>query len=299
MLAPDTVIVHPVFGKWLPRFLFCTVLGFGITACGTGQSVAAQTKVQKPAAGEDLFREAYIPKLQIEIPAEGLNGLRRSPRKYVAATIREGATVYTNVAIHLKGGPGSYRALHDLPAFTLNFDRLADGQSFHGLKKIHLNNSVQDRSFVSEKISRELFEAAGVPTPRAGNALVILNERELGMYVLVEGIDKPFLRRHFKDPGGNVYDGHSQTDVNHRLPTNSGDDRQRHPGLEALARAVHEPDSSHRLAALEKTLDLDRFLSFLALEAMLWHWDGYTMNRNNFRIFHDRAANRMVFLPQG
>ncbi|MBI2950172.1 MAG: CotH kinase family protein, partial [Verrucomicrobia bacterium] len=47
------------------------------------------------------------------------------------------------------------------------------------------------------------------------------------------------------------------------------------------------------------TLDLDRFLSFLALEAMLWHWDGYTMNRNNFRIFHDRAANRMVFLPQG
>ena len=35
------------------------------------------------------------------------------------------------------------------------------------------------------------------------------------------------------------------------------------------------------------------------MEAILWHWDGYTMNRNNFRIFHDRDSDRMVFLPHG
>ena len=35
------------------------------------------------------------------------------------------------------------------------------------------------------------------------------------------------------------------------------------------------------------------------MEVMLWHWDGYVMNRNNFRIYHDRDSNRMVFLPHG
>src|SRR5438034_9878900 len=35
------------------------------------------------------------------------------------------------------------------------------------------------------------------------------------------------------------------------------------------------------------------------MEMMLWHWDGYAMNRNNFRIYHDRDSDRMVFLPQG
>jgi len=53
------------------------------------------------------------------------------------------------------------------------------------------------------------------------------------------------------------------------------------------------------LNSLEQTLDLDRFISFLAMEMMICHWDGYALNRNNFRIYHDREKDRMVFLPQG
>jgi spore coat protein H len=50
---------------------------------------------------------------------------------------------------------------------------------------------------------------------------------------------------------------------------------------------------------LEKTLDVDRFLSFMAVEVIVAHWDGYSIHRNNFRIFHDLSTDRMVFLPQG
>jgi len=179
----------------LPLSLICAFLCISMTPGWAGQTPQAR------AAGADLFRDS-IPALEMEISADGMNRLRKSPRQYVPATIREGATIYTNVAVHLKGGPGSFRRVDDLPALTLNFDRFADGQTFHGLKKIHLNNSVQDRSFVSEKISRELFNAAGVPTPRAGNALVRLNGHELGMYVLVEGIavlNMPETRQRYRD----------------------------------------------------------------------------------------------------
>jgi hypothetical protein len=204
------------------------------------------------------------------------------------------------VAVRLKGGPGSFRPLEDKPAFTVNFGRMAPGQKFHGLKKLHLNNSVQDHTYLAEKISRELFDAAGVPTPRAGHAAVDVNGRPLGFYVLIEGIDKQFLRRYFKDTKGNLYDGHSGSDVTRTgMRVNSGDNPSDRQSLKALAAAAQEPDLDARLAALEKTLDVDRFLSFLATEVMLCHWDGYAMNRNNFRIFHDRDQNRMVFLPQG
>jgi hypothetical protein len=37
----------------------------------------------------------------------------------------------------------------------------------------------------------------------------------------------------------------------------------------------------------------------MALEMMLCHWDGYCMNQNNWRIFHDLAANKMVFIAHG
>jgi hypothetical protein len=53
------------------------------------------------------------------------------------------------------------------------------------------------------------------------------------------------------------------------------------------------------MASLEKILEIDRFISFIAMEVILGHWDGYTLGRNNFRVFHDRNTDRLVFLPHG
>jgi len=201
--------------------------------------------------------------------------------------------------VHLKGAAGSFRSIDQKPAFTLNFDKFISNQSFHGLQKFSLNDSVQDRSFLSEQISRELFEAAGVPAPRAAHARVELNGRDLGLYVLTEGFNKQFLRRYFKNVKGNLYDGGFIRDITETLGMNSGDDPGNNSGLQALVAAAFERDAVKRFARLEQTLNMNRFLSFLAMEALLCHWDGYSMNRNNWRVFHDLDSNKMVFMPHG
>ena len=254
---------------------------------------------KKSVPALDLFEKGEIPRVRLELSDDAMARLRANPRKYVLGAVVEGTRRYTNVSIRLKGGPGSFRPLEERPAFTINFDREAPGQTFHELKKLHLNNSVQDSSYLSEKLSREMFEAAGVPAPRAGHAVVALNDRRLGLYVLVEGANKQFLKRYFPQTGGNVYDGHSQQDVNQRLRTNSGDAPKDQSRLAALASAARTSDLAARRIALEKTLDVERFLSFMAVEVIVAHWDGYSLNRNNFRIFHDLSTDRMVFLPQG
>lgn len=271
-----------------------------LTACLESLAGAKFPPPQPETVADDLFVQESIPHLRLELSQAAMARLRQSPRAYVAGTIREGATIYTNVAIRLKGGPGSFRNLDDgKPAFTINFARAVPGQKFHGLKKIHLNNSVQDGSFLGEKISRELFLAAGVPAPRAGHATVQLNGETLGFYVLIEGIDKQFLKRHFKNPDGNLYDGHSQSEVTRPMRMNAGRDVEARKKLALLAAAAQEPDLEARAERLEKVLDVDRFISFLATEIMICHWDGYALNRNNFRIYDDLANGRFVFLPQG
>ena len=100
---------------------------------------------------------------------------------------------------------------------TLNFDKNAKGQRFHGLSKLSLNNSVQDPTLISEQFSREMFLKAGIATPRASHAVVELNGRDLGVYVLVEGFNKQFLRRHFKNAEGHLYDGGFLKDVDVEL----------------------------------------------------------------------------------
>jgi hypothetical protein len=262
-------------------------------------------KNEKAHPGDDIFRDIVVPNLEIQMSMTARARLTVNPRSYVPVDIREGDKVYKNVAIRLKGGPGSFRPLSDsAPSLTLNFDKFTEGQTFHGLKKIHLNGSVQDHSYLNEKISRELFEAAGVPVPRAGHAIVALNGRQPRVFVLLEGVNKQFMKRYFKDATGNVYDGHSGTDVNNDLPVNSGDEQTAggstdYSRLRALARAAAERNLETRLQKLEQTLDVDRFLSFVAMEVILCHWDGYTIGRNNFRIAHDRDHDRMVFVPHG
>ena len=37
----------------------------------------------------------------------------------------------------------------------------------------------------------------------------------------------------------------------------------------------------------------------MAMEVLVWDWDGYAMNRNNYRIYHDPSNDKMVFLSHG
>jgi spore coat protein H len=273
----------------------------GWLLCGAGWPARAAEAQQGLAdESEAFFNHGPIPSLHIEIGGTNLAMLRRNHRTYVRATVREGDKVYADVGIHLKGAAGSFRGLDDKPALTLNFDKFRPGQAFHGLDKIHLNNSVQDSSFLCEILCGELFRAAGVPAARGTHARVWLNGRHLGLYVLKEGFDKTFLRRYFRNPNGNLYDGGFLKEITEPIERTSGEgDVPPHSELKALAQAAREPDPAKRWQRLHQVLDVDRFISFIALEVMTWHWDGYAMKRNNYRVYHDPDSGKIVFFPHG
>src|SRR5262245_40710993 len=122
---------------------------------------ASIVQAAKPP-GAALFEDSRITRVKIEISPEDIAELKSEKlnaskqRRKVKATVREGDRVYRDVALHLKGSFGSFRGIDDKAAFTLDFDDTREDQRFHGLKKIHLNNSVQDPGYVSERLSREL-----------------------------------------------------------------------------------------------------------------------------------------------
>jgi spore coat protein H len=258
-------------------------------------------------SGDEIFTNHLIRHLELEIDEPFMAALRRhsyrsresSQRTNVPVTVREGALTWTNVSVHLKGAMGSFRPVDSKPALTLNFDEWVEGQTFHGLEKFSLNNSVQDPSFLSEKISREIYRAAGIPVPRSDYATVSLNGRYLGLYVLVEGWNKQFLKRHFDSVKGNFYDLGGARDLNRPIRASSGANPDDHSMLELVVDSATETDHRVRMKRLRETVDLDRFISLAVLDILMWNWDGYAINRNNYRLFHDRGPNRLVFMPHG
>ena len=251
------------------------------------------------AAGAALFTNGPLRVIQITIPPEAVAELRTNSRKYVAATIREGTNTFEPTGVHLKGSVGSFRKLDDKPGFTLSFDKFAPDLRFHGLRRIHLNNSVEDPSYMNELLGHEIFRQAGIPAPRVGHARVELNGRPLGLYVLKEGFTEDFLALHFRHPSGNLYDPGSGHDVDESLEKQLGDNPEDRSDLLALAAAACEPDLTGRWQRLRGTLDVDRFITFMALEMTIGHRDGYCLSRNNFRVYHDVDSGRLMFLPHG
>lgn len=255
---------------------------------------------QPDDADQVFFREGKIPKLRIEISPPELAKLNKDNRSFVRCTIREGDEfIYSEVGVHLKGAAGSFRPVGDRPALTLNFDKFREKQKFHGLDKLHLNNSVQDGSYLNEHLASVIFNAGGIPAPRISHARVWLNGRDLGFYVLKEGFDTQFLANHFGSKAGNFYDGGFCQDLDQKKSRKSGPGPDDQADLKALVAAAREPDLAKRAERLDQTLAIDQFLSLVAMEMMTAHWDGYARNRNNYRLYNHPAVNKIVFLPSG
>jgi hypothetical protein len=249
---------------------------------------------------ESFFRKSPVLKINIEVDKKEVEKLGREPRKYAKCTIKEGDIELKEVGIHLKGAAGSWRDFNDKPGLTLNTDKFVDDQLFHGMDKWHLANSVQDPSYVSELLCGELYRACGVPASRVAHALVTINGRKRGLYYLKEGYDKQFLKEHFGNNNGNFYDGGFLRDIDADLQlVSTKDDVKDRADLKALVAACRERDEAKRWEKLEKLLDMDRFVSYLVLQAVTWDWDGYPLNRNNYRIYHDPKRDKIVFLPSG
>jgi len=276
---------------WLP-------LGVG---CGHAEQPSNPLHAAVPAAvhPSDALFSGPIQTFELVIAPDQFESLRREPRKSVPASVRSGTNEWTSVGVRVKGAAGSTRPIDDLPALTLNVDKFKQGQKIFGLDKLHLNNSVQDGSRMSEIVCADLYRRAGVPATRATHALVRLNGRNLGLYVLKEGFDRSFVSRHFKDASGNLYDGGFLRDIDQQLELDAGKTPPDWRDLQNLAAACNLPDAAIRKAQLAKLVDVERFLTYLALQVMTEDWDGYPCNRNNYRVYHDPSAGRFTFMPHG
>ena len=57
------------------------------------------------------------------------------------------------------------RASGDKPGLLIDTNKYVSNQEFHGLKKLVLDNVIQDASFLHEPLAYQVFEAMGIASP--------------------------------------------------------------------------------------------------------------------------------------
>lgn len=238
--------------------------------------------------------------------------------EYVKADVELDGQTIQDVGLRFKGN-GSYMlsaATRKRP-FKIDFNRYVDGQKFHGMQQLNLHNNVMDPTHVRQALSYAVFQAAGVASPRTAFAevsLTIDGEREresLGLYTLVEEIDKAFLRRHYQtDKGlllkpegtqGLEYKGEDWAAYSWYEPKSKPkkDEARR---LIELTRLIHKADDEQFRREIGSLLDTDQFARFLAANTLLANMDSFLTQVHNYYVYlpppsSKMQPNKFVFLP--
>jgi hypothetical protein len=178
--------------------------------------------------------------------------------------------------IRLKGS-ASFRDISEKAAFKIKFPKTGP---FLGLRKMTLNNMVEDPSMTHETLSYTLHRALGVPAARTGFAYLRLNGEDFGVYMNVENYDNVAMAKKFgsfDNDVQHVYEGENGTDVKPELlgkfEIDEGPDEI--TDLEELSAAVNETGPEPWSAVVGPHADLKEMTRMWAAEKYSGQFDGY------------------------
>lgn len=287
---------------------------FALLACGTelGDSAIPSDTAGEPDSGlapdengDFLYDDSSILEFSLVLDDSALASLASDPRADVHADFSFLGTTY-DVGLQLKGSEsGSFRTMDEKAAFKVDFHQWDPEQRFFGIKRLTLNNMIQDNTMSHEHVAYRLFRDLGVPAPRHGYAKVTVNGEWFGLYGVVETPDEQFLGRVFPDDAeGNLYEGGYGGDFGEGqaalfdvketegLEADIAD-------LEALAMVVENAEPAQMLVLINTYFDAEALFSMWGGELVIADTDGYTSLANNFLVYHSPTTDLWTMIPWG
>jgi hypothetical protein len=271
----------------------------------TARPTPGWTNGSRPTDSEDptdlLFQHDVVRTVQLWLPAASRAALAVDPYTDVPASMAFEGAFFPSVGVHIKGRYGSFRPLSGKSALKVDLNEYADHE-LRGMETLTLNNMVQDASYLHESLAYALYRAVGVPAPRTGYAWVYVDDELFGLYLNVETVDDVFLDRWYADGSGPMWEGSYGIDFEpgevETFEYDEGPEPEDKTPLRELTELLAGERTPAALQRLTTMVDLDEFLTMYAVEAVIYHWDGY-MTENNYRVYHDPSTDLLTMLPWG
>ena len=199
----------------------------------------------------------------------------------------------------------------------LNMDRFEDiypeivNQRFYGFKELSLANCYDDESLIREKVAPEVFRDLGIAAPQTAFYRIYIDYGGgpiyFGLYTMIEIVDDTMIEDQFVEDGGNLYkpEGAGASFAINTFSTsffekktNEGSDWS---DVESLYNILHSSqrtsDPDNWRASLEKILNVDNFLKWLAVNTTIQNWDTYGKMTHNYYLYNNPKDNLITWIP--
>ena len=256
---------------------------------------------------ENFFDTGTLHDIRLYVHSSDLRELRERYLEdlYVPADFEWRGIRVRNVGVRVRG-LASRSPIK--PGLRVDFNRYVTGQAFLGMPSIVLDNTLNDPSFIRERISMALIKRMGQPAPRESFGRVYINGTYEGLYVIVEAVDSLFLQRELGDGLGYLFE-HKYLDgfhgeflgeayeaykmrfaaQTHRLES----DYTLYAPIRELFREVNRDVDASWREHVGWLIDLNQLVTHVAIETFLAEFDGFLGGSGmaNFYLYRPVATN--------
>ena len=247
--------------------------------------------------------------------------------KYKVTVVIDGEEI-KDVSFNTKGNSSLFfvaDAGKDKFSYGINFGKYVDGQTFHGLDKLSLQNNCSDGSSMKESMAYWLFSKMGVDSPLSSYVWLTVNGEVQGLYTALEGVEDSFLDRTsagegtiYKPEDGDMGltdeemerikggDSAAHNNGNGADLAYKDDNEESYPDIFSNAETADDSETRARvikaLKALSEKIELDKYLDieeiirYFAVHNYLVAYDSYTGPMlHNYLLYENNG--RLSMLP--
>lgn len=170
-----------------------------------------KTDIEALANTEDVLDKNSITSIDIKIKDSDWEWLLENATKeeYKSADVTINGETFNNVGIRPKGNSSLTSVANDSTtdrySIKIDFGQYVDGQTYHGIRKLALNNNISDATYMKEAISYDIYNFLGIATPEYSYTDIKINGSDWGLYLGVEVIDERFIEKNYGEISGNLY----------------------------------------------------------------------------------------------
>jgi len=239
-----------------------------------------------------LVHSVFIDSEHSTLLSELSSRYRRKSKDCIEVRLRVDGIQHEKVGIREKGTQSNAFAWTQKKPLKIILDEFLKNNRHLGISRFNLANAFEDPSFLRDVLSLQCLTKLNVPAPRASYGAVHLNDEYLGLYVLIEQVDKLFLLRKFGEASGNLYKGvggcfesGERTGQKYfELKTNKSDNDR--SGLKRFIRLVNDANDQVFADSIEFYLNTRSFLQCMAFDFIGANTDSYVWGRcHNFYLY--------------
>ncbi|KAG1474173.1 hypothetical protein G6F56_000505 [Rhizopus delemar] len=222
---------------------------------------------------------------------------------------------YQDVEISLAGNSARM-----LPKLSYNL-KLKKKDDLYGYRRLKLRSLYLDPSYIREQLAYDFIKSMGLVSSEFSFVRVFMNERELGLFGIIDTFKSNWLSNVFADgsssyKNGYLYQGLSgsgnlTSDLSYMTNSTayangqykikkeaSGGSKDNYDPLIELTKFIAEAPTNGTdvVEKWNEKIDVDSVLRFFTMDVLAGYSDGYLSNRNNFYVYQDLESNKFTYL---